>query len=358
MKVEVANNIARAILTWWFDRGTLANVGPQRSVSVGQLLRGIARTNGIPYDVARACFAAKMKQKSISKSPETPSEEEISQLGLRPQPWRRRPASWHNERMTISNARQRSGVLLARYKEHCSKGLDILDLATDDLTSPWIVAECVIETICRVKCGTYEKKEKAKWLEGILQGRQDVEYDLGEICKDPSIGLQFPRLRDNVLRCCDHDNMHSPLVERIKHNVGLEYEYVLQEMLENLKVGYMPDAVQRKAGYSKTPDALLSTAIEFHGHVCYWIESKASFGDEGTMEKNFNEQFHSYLARYGPGAVIYWFDYVEDAKTLSSWREQGLIAIKAMPTPDSVVHRTDLPTARGTWAGDAQASLA
>ena len=61
----------------------------------------------------------------------------------------------------------------------------------------------------------------------------------------------------------------------------------------------------------------------------------------------------------GPtGAVIYWFDYVEDAKTLSSWREQGLIAIKAMPTPDSVVHRTDLPTARGTWAGDAQASLA
>ena len=30
--------------------------------------------------------------------------------------------------------------------------------------------------------------------------------------------------------------MHSPLVERIKHNVGLEYEYVLQEMLENLKV--------------------------------------------------------------------------------------------------------------------------
>ena len=29
----------------------------------------------------------------------------------------------------------------------------------------------------------------------------------------------------------------------------------------------MPDAVQRKAGYSKTPDALLSTAIEFHGHV-------------------------------------------------------------------------------------------
>ena len=56
-----------------------------------------------------------MKQKSISKSPETPSEEEISQLGLRPQPWRRRPASWHNERMTISNARQRSGVLLARW---------------------------------------------------------------------------------------------------------------------------------------------------------------------------------------------------------------------------------------------------
>ena len=40
----------------------------------------------------------------------------------------------------------------------------------------------------------------------------------------------------DVLRCCDHDNMHSPLVDRIKHNVGLEYEYVLQEMLDNLKV--------------------------------------------------------------------------------------------------------------------------
>lgn len=43
-----------------------------------------------------------------------------------------------------------------------------------------------------------------------------------------------------------------------------------------------------------------------------WIDSKATFGDDATHSRQMEEQYSTYLHRYGPGLVIYWFGCLDD----------------------------------------------
>lgn len=74
----------------------------------------------------------------------------------------------------------------------------------------------------------------------------------------------------------------------------------------------------RQQGLSKTPDALLTVpmgVLSPEGKACIvnWIDSKAMFGDPITHKKN-SEQYLGYINRFGPGLVIYWFDFLEEEK--------------------------------------------
>jgi hypothetical protein len=51
-----------------------------------------------------------------------------------------------------------------------------------------------------------------------------------------------------------------------------------------------------------------------NGKQVYWIESKASFGDEYTHGNYFRQQYFPYKNRYGRGLVIYWFGFVEEVR--------------------------------------------
>jgi hypothetical protein len=44
----------------------------------------------------------------------------------------------------------------------------------------------------------------------------------------------------------------------------------------------------------------------------HWIDSKASFGDDRTHTQQMEGQYATYVNRYGPGCVIYWFGYISD----------------------------------------------
>lgn len=46
-------------------------------------------------------------------------------------------------------------------------------------------------------------------------------------------------------------------------------------------------------------------------HMVHWLDSKASFGDDRTHTQQMEGQYATYVNRYGPGCVIYWFGFID-----------------------------------------------
>lgn len=40
--------------------------------------------------------------------------------------------------------------------------------------------------------------------------------------------------------------------------------------------------------------------------------SKAKFGDKFSLVRDYTDSIASYVGRFGPGMVIYWFGYIDD----------------------------------------------
>lgn len=57
-----------------------------------------------------------------------------------------------------------------------------------------------------------------------------------------------------VIEAIELDDNYSPSIDLIKRNVGLEYEYILQEELNTMGVPYVTEDQLRSEGYPKTPD--------------------------------------------------------------------------------------------------------
>ncbi len=89
----------------------------------------------------------------------------------------------------------------------------------------------------------------------------------------------------------------------------------------------MSEEELRVKGYPKTPDVKLESPILVYGkHVVNWIESKASFGDETSHNKN-KDQFYGYKNRYGPGMVIYWFGFIDELQA----DQTGILLVDDFP---------------------------
>ena len=93
-------------------------------------------------------------------------------------------------------------------------------------------------------------------------------------------------------------------------------------------IPFETEANLRARGTSRTPDVLLSTPVaipvpttmtrnntqtndkekeEFKWKIINWIDSKALFGDVDTHQQSVVSQAESYLHRFGPGLIVYWF---------------------------------------------------
>lgn len=82
--------------------------------------------------------------------------------------------------------------------------------------------------------------------------------------------------------------------------MGKHYEFLLYEQLAALKIRYLGESELRLEGYLMTPDVKLVTPLYLNDYdmVINWIESKAFFGDEGSHEKYYEDQYSKYYNRY------------------------------------------------------------
>eukprot|EP00808_Paulinella_micropora_P015895 g41596.t1 len=135
------------------------------------------------------------------------------------------------------------------------------------------------------------------------------------------LDLEHPQaataIRKQVQAAVLHDELFSPAANLIKDTIGREHEYKLEEYLRNLEIPFISEEELNTRGEAKTPDVRLLVPVEVKGQggvwqKVSWIDSKAMFGDPEKHLENNKEQLVSYEKEYGPGLVIYWFNFVED----------------------------------------------
>lgn len=64
----------------------------------------------------------------------------------------------------------------------------------------------------------------------------NLKSEVNKRIREPLL-IEDERLRREVMQCVLCDDNYSPLIERIRHTIGVEYEYILQEKLHNLSIG-------------------------------------------------------------------------------------------------------------------------
>ncbi|KAF5842604.1 hypothetical protein DUNSADRAFT_6454 [Dunaliella salina] len=140
----------------------------------------------------------------------------------------------------------------------------------------------------------------------------------------PTVSAHFlARLQLDVTRSSLADCCYSPYADIAKQATGIEFELLLAEKLKAAGLDFFwTEDDLRNQGYYKTPDVRLQVPIAVRDkrahprgdgwRIVTWIDSKATFGDDRTHSKQYEEQYSTYVNRYGPGLIIYWFDFIED----------------------------------------------
>jgi hypothetical protein len=160
-------------------------------------------------------------------------------------------------------------------------------------------------------------------------------------CSDPAPAAQafLSRLVTDVALCVDCDSNYGPSSDAARHSAGDEYEVKLYDALEAAGIAYWTEKNLRDSGHHKTPDARLRVPIAVKGRVICWIDSKATFGDEGQHASYRELQYEKYSNRYGPGMVIYWHGYLADLQKL----EEHVLLVDDFPEIGDIVTLPQLP---------------
>ncbi len=109
----------------------------------------------------------------------------------------------------------------------------------------------------------------------------------------------------------ENDLVYSPAGNEKQRQRGLWGEELLQNWLNDQGIGYRTENDIR-GEFGKTPDCLLNEPMMFEGKKIFWIESKASFGDNTEFKFNSRKQLIPYTEIFGPGVVVYWIGCLDD----------------------------------------------
>lgn len=192
--------------------------------------------------------------------------------------------------------------------------------------------------VSRYKAG-HSLLDIAEWinLAPTMVARRVMELHCGMSRKAISAAMRDPmkiedtRLRKQVEQCVQCDEYSGPAVDRARNVIGQEYELRLADQLRALRLQFECENDLRARGCYKTPDVLLRVPVAFCGSVVCWVDSKAKFGDEFTLTKDYNDSISSYVGRFGPGMVVYWFGFIDDSIS-PMLADTGLLVVDSFPS--------------------------
>jgi len=208
------------------------------------------------------------------------------------------------------------------------KSTHILNLSMENSVPPALMARLVLNKFITQR----EAGRESEVSEGGEQvERINIKSVVSSMMKDP-FTIPDARLSYEVRACILHDVGYGCVTDSIRHMVGNEYEDKLKDVVGKLNVPFQDETELRKLGYDKTPDIKLHIPIAVDGKVVCWIESKASFGTPESHQQYLEDQYYSYLNRFGPGLVIYWFGFVDEL----SKETENILLSDGFPSQDRI----------------------
>ena len=117
---------------------------------------------------------------------------------------------------------------------------------------------------------------------------------------------------DELKEAIANDCVYSPEANIRQKERGIWGENLLHEWLDSQGVTYRTENDLRGTEFTKTPDCLLDHPVVYKGETIYWVESKASFGDNTEFKFNSRKQLVPYTQLFGPGLVVYWVGCLDD----------------------------------------------
>ncbi len=129
--------------------------------------------------------------------------------------------------------------------------------------------------------------------------------------RDPEL-LESEETADEVREATENDIVYSPAANDRQKERGLWGEDLLHQWLDGQGITYRTENDLRGTEFTKTPDALLDKPVMYDGKEIFWVESKASFGDNTEFRFNSKKQLIPYTKLFGPGLVVYWVGCLDD----------------------------------------------
>ena len=146
----------------------------------------------------------------------------------------------------------------------------------------------------------------------IFQENGTSKKQFWEYIRDPDL-LESEDAAKEVREAVKADLVYSPAANDSQRERGIWGETLLQNWLNEQGIEYRTENDQHADGESgKTPDCLLKHPVMYEGKKIYWIESKASFGDNVEFRFNSRKQLCPYTELFGPGIVVYWTGHLDD----------------------------------------------
>jgi hypothetical protein len=196
----------------------------------------------------------------------------------------------------------KSHHLLKKWK----KGKSFTQLAKEECFSPVMMAQILLR-----KNGLTKKQTSC-----ILRDHEEA---------------RDTRVKKEVKDAIEKDMVYSELGAQLQRERGKQGEAIIHKWLTKKGLKFQTEEDLKGKG-SKTVDFLLDKPfkVRFETHPeeereIHWIESKGSFGDTRQIRRDYKKQLSHYVKLWGPGMVVYWYDFLEGLELWLEARDVKLV---------------------------------